>query len=64
VLRCLDRLYQSRRIDAAHAQVLAAWGERQMPPNGGRRETGERQLWREALDRLAPMLRAKGIIEL
>jgi len=64
VLRSLDRLYQSRRLDAAHAHVLAVWGERQMPPDGGRRGSGERQVWREALDRLTPILRAKGIVEL
>jgi hypothetical protein len=64
VLRSLDLLYQSRRIDAAHAQVLAIWGERQMPPDGGRHGNGERILWREALDRLAPILKAKGIVEM
>ncbi len=63
ILRCLERLYRSHRIDAAHAQVLQMWGERQMPPEGGHRGSGERQLWREAIEQLAPLLRAKGIVE-
>jgi hypothetical protein len=62
ILRCLDRLYRARLIDAAHAQVLQIWGERQMPPDPGRRGGGERQLWREALERLSPILREKGIV--
>ncbi len=62
ILRCLNRLYQALRIDAAHAQVLQVWGERQMPPHAGHRDNGGRQLWGEALDRLRPALRAKGIV--
>jgi hypothetical protein len=62
VVCCLERLYRARRIDAAHVQVLQIWGERQMPPHGGHRGSGEHQLWREALDLLAPALRVKGII--
>jgi len=63
VLRCLDRLYRARRIDAAHAQVLQIWGERQMAPENGHRGGGERRLWREAMSHLGPALRAKGIVE-
>jgi hypothetical protein len=63
ILRCLQRLYHANRIEAAHAQVLQMWGRRQMAPDGGHRGSGERQLWREAMDQLAPMLRAKGIVE-
>ncbi len=63
IVKCLERLYLARRIDASHAQVLQIWGERQMPPDGGSRGSGERQLWREAMALLAPMLRDKGIVE-
>ncbi len=63
VIRCLERLYRGRHIDAAHAQVLQMWGERQMPPESGHRGSGERLLWREAMDRLRPLLRAKGIVD-
>ncbi len=62
VIRCLERLYRAQHIDAAHAQVLQRWGDRQMAPDGGHRGSGERQLWREAMDRLSPLLRAKGIV--
>ena len=62
ILRCLNRLYQSQRIDAAHAQVLQTWGERQMRPEPAGRAGGERQLWREAMDLLTPLLAAKGIV--
>jgi hypothetical protein len=62
VLRCLERLYRDQRIDAAHAQVLQIWGERQMAPDGGHRGNGERALWREAMERLWPLLQEKGIV--
>ncbi len=63
VLRCLDRLYRHRRIDLAHARVLRRWGERGVAPDILR--PGERcdaRLWREALDRLEPALRTRGIV--
>lgn len=63
VLRALDRLYRHRRIDLGHARVLRIWGERQSAPDlRSAREHTAAVLWREALDRLAPPLRAKGII--
>src|SRR5450755_4751879 len=33
VVRCLDALYRSKRIDLVHARVLRVWGERQMAPD-------------------------------
>src|ERR1700744_890110 len=33
VVKCLDALYQQRRISLAHARILRRWGERQMPPS-------------------------------
>ena len=62
ILLCLDRLYTSRRIDSSHAVVLRIWGERQLPPAPGRQAPDECRLWQEAMDCLAPALRAKGIV--
>ena len=62
VVRCLDRLYRTRRIELAHARVLRNWGERQMPPAQRNGAGMECALWREAMERLDPALRAKGII--
>ncbi len=63
VIKCLDMLYQRRRIGLDHARVLRAWGDRQFSPNPSC--VGERRdwhLWREALSRLEWPLRIKGII--
>ena len=63
VVRCLDLLYQRRRISLDHARVLRVWGDRQIAPDHSR--IGERrdwQLWREALVRLEWPLRIKGIV--
>lgn len=63
VIRCLDTLYRRRKIDLAHARVLRAWGERGTAPDANYpAERGEAKLWREALDRLAWLLRVKGIV--
>ena len=62
VVRCLDGLYRNRRINLSHARVLRQWGERQIPPQRGRAWGDECQLWHEAMDRLAPALRQKGIV--
>lgn len=64
VLKCLDNLYRRRRIDLNHAQVLRFWGERRQSPDAlNKRQKGAASLWREAMDRLAEPLRAKGIIQ-
>jgi len=62
VVRCLDRLYRSRRIDLRHARVLRAWGERQRAPDPEVEAGQEARLWREALTRLEGSLRSKGIV--
>jgi hypothetical protein len=63
VLRCLDSLYRSGRIDMVHARVLRKWGERGCAPD--RRDGGDRseyRQWRDALDRLDDILRRRGIV--
>jgi hypothetical protein len=63
VVRSLDRLYRQRRIDLQHARILRIWGERQSAPDPRvPREGGDARLWREAMQRLAWPLRAKGIV--
>jgi hypothetical protein len=63
VVKCLDALYQQKRIDLAHARVLRIWGERQMPPSPTVAvEQQDRKLWIEALERLEWLLRIKGIV--
>jgi hypothetical protein len=63
VVKCLDGLYQQRRIDLAHARILRIWGERQIPPcNLVAAERHDHRLWIEALERLEWPLRIKGIV--
>ena len=63
VVKCLDTLYRQGRIDLCHARVLRIWGERQMPPSPAvAAEARDRRLWIEALERLAWLLRIKGIV--
>jgi hypothetical protein len=63
VIRCLDALYQRRRIDLVHARILRVWGERQVVPNPAyATESCDFRLWREALARLEWALRVKGIV--
>jgi hypothetical protein len=64
VVRCLDQLYRTRRIELLHARILRIWGERQCAPNpASARERSDWRLWREAMDRLEGKLRRKGIVE-
>ncbi|HTZ71297.1 MAG TPA: hypothetical protein VMB71_11655 [Acetobacteraceae bacterium] len=62
VIRCLDRLYQQRQITLTHARVLRTWGERQLAPDLRQPDSPDTRLWLEAMARLAPALRHKGII--
>jgi len=63
VMKCVDQLYQNRRITIGHARVLLKWGRRRVAPsNREPTEVDEARLWDEALVRLAWVLRAKGII--
>lgn len=63
VVKCLDTLYRRRRIELLHARILRIWGLRGVAPNPGRpRERSDWRIWREALDRLEALLRARGIV--
>jgi hypothetical protein len=64
VLRALDRLYRQRQLVRDHLHVLAHYGRRLMAPDPRRRrEMRACGLWDEALSRLDPVLRRKGIIQ-
>lgn len=64
IIRCLDQLYRTRRIELLHARILRIWGDRQCAPNPEYpRERCDWRLWREAMDRLEEKLRRKGIVE-
>lgn len=63
VVKCLDQLYRNNRVDLAHARILRRWGERQEVPDASSNvQNGDAALWREAMERLDPPLRLKGII--
>jgi len=63
VVKCMDTLYRSRRIELLHARILRIWGLRGVAPNPARmRERSDWRIWREAMERLDAPLRAKGIV--
>ena len=64
MLRILDRLYRQRRLLRDHLLVLAHYGRRMLAPDAARpQEARALLLWREAMDRLTPVLREKGIVQ-
>jgi hypothetical protein len=63
ILRCLDQLYRNRRIDLSHARVLRRWGDQRMAPTPRPAAGGDSRLWQEAMERLEPMLRQRGIVQ-
>ena len=63
ILKCLDRLYRHRRLVMDHLLVLRHYGKRQMAPDPRRiKEVRAFALWKEALERLEPILVRKGIV--
>lgn len=64
ILTCLDRLYRNRRLTMDHMLVLRHYGKRQMAPDPRRvKEARAFTLWKEALERLEPVLARKGIVK-
>lgn len=64
VIRCLDRLYATRKVTLTHARILRVWGERQQAPDP--RNAGERAdyaVWQDAMAVLTPSLRSRGMID-
>ncbi|WP_247887165.1 hypothetical protein [Azospirillum sp. SYSU D00513] len=63
VLRAVDALHRRRLLARDHLHVLVQYGRLRMAPDAARRhEQRAHRLWREAFDRLVPVLRAKGIV--
>jgi hypothetical protein len=63
ILKCVDRLYRHRRLLMDHLLVLRFYGKRQLPPDPRRmKEVRAFTLWKEALERLEPVLVRKGIV--
>jgi hypothetical protein len=63
ILKCLDRLYRNRMLSMDHMLVLRHYGKRQIAPDLRRiKEVQAYKLWSEAMDRLEPVLKRKGII--
>ncbi len=64
VYRAVMRLYQLRKIENPHLQVLGQYGEKLMPPDEyARQERDDVPLWKEALSKLGVALQKKGIVQ-
>ncbi len=63
ILRSIDRLYRDRTLLPAHLKVLVHFGRRFAAPDGtARPHRRAARLWAEAMARLEPVLRNKGIV--
>jgi DNA-binding response OmpR family regulator len=61
--RVVMALHRRKRLRDDHLKVLAHYGWRECPPDQRVREDEHAlNLWREALDRLTTVLKAKGIV--
>lgn len=64
IYRTLVALRQRGKVHRAHVDVLAHFGFREQPPDPRcREEQRPARLWGEALDRMATVLREKGIVD-
>lgn len=63
ILKILDKLYRNRRLERDHLLVLRHYGRRQLCPDPRRvKEVRADKLWKEAIDRIEPVLVRKGIV--
>lgn len=63
ILGIVERLYRNRRLVMDHVLVLRHYGKRQLPPDPRRvKEVRALSLWKEALERMEPVLVRKGIV--
>lgn len=64
ILKVIDRLYRNRRLNLDHLHVLRHYGNRMVTPDpSARQERRSYDIWREAMDRMEPILIRKGIVE-
>lgn len=63
ILKVAERLYRNRRLIMDHFLVLRHYGRRGYAPERSRvKEARAAKLWREAMERIEPMLINKGIV--
>lgn len=63
ILKVAERLYRNRRLIIDHFLVLRHYGRRGYAPDSNRvKEMRAHTLWREAMERLEPILVDKGIV--
>ena len=63
ILATVETLARRRILRAGHVRALFRYGKRGAPPDPRcPEETGDARLWADALDRLATLWRAKGIL--
>lgn len=63
ILKILDRLYRQRMVLRDHLLVLRYYGRRQAAPDSYRvKEARAATLWKEAMNKLEPVLIRKGIV--
>ncbi len=64
ILKILDDLYRKRRLLREHLLVLRHYGRRHLAPDPNRvKEVRSYYLWKDALERMRPVLERKGIIQ-
>ncbi len=65
ILKVFDSLYRKRRLFRNHFLVLRHYGKRFMAPDPDRvKEKRAYYIWKEAIERIEPVLEKKGIIKL
>jgi hypothetical protein len=63
ILKILDNLYRQRMLLREHLLILRHYGRRQMLPDPKRiKEKRACIIWKEAIDRIEPVLIRKGIV--
>lgn len=63
IMKAVDSLYRNRRLVMEHLLVLRHYGRRMMPPDPRRvKEYVACKIWKEALERIEPVLARKGIV--
>lgn len=64
IMNVLNHLHRNRRLLMEHLMVLRHYGRRMMAPDPRRvKETRAFYLWKEALERIEPLLVRKGIVK-
>ena len=64
IFKVIDRLYRQRRLDMNHFNVLRHYGVRGFAPDPRRvKEARAHKLWKEAMERIEPILVRKNIVE-